>query len=71
MDEPADSISALAKRLNRSYSVVHEEVEVLAEYGIIKFRGDTSDRAPFVLYESIDVSLTIQGSKSDIALVVT
>lgn len=65
MDEPADSISALAKRLDRSYSVVHEDVEVLAEYGIIKFRGDTSGRAPFVPYESIDVSVTIQGSKSE------
>lgn len=65
MDEPADSISALAKRLDRSYSVVHEDVEVLAEYGIIKFHGDTSGRAPFVPYKSIDVSLTIQGSKSE------
>lgn len=65
MDEPADSISALAERLDRSYSVVHDDVEVLAEYGIVQYRERGQSRAPFVPYETIDVSLTIQGTKSE------
>ncbi|MCH7661886.1 MAG: HTH domain-containing protein [Euryarchaeota archaeon] len=65
MDEPAPSISALADRLDRSYSVVHDDIEVLAEYGIVQFRSDRRNRAPFVPYETIDVSLTIQGTRSD------
>jgi predicted transcriptional regulator len=64
MDEPADSISALAERLDRSYSVVHDDIEVLAEYGIVQFRSDRRDRAPFVPYETIEVDVTIKGTRS-------
>jgi predicted transcriptional regulator len=65
MDEPADSISDLAERLDRSYSVVHEDVEVLAEYGIVQFRSDRRDRAPFVPYEAIELDVTIRGTQAE------
>lgn len=65
MDEPANSISALAERLERNYSVVYEDLEVLADYGIVQFRSDTRDRAPFVPYRSVEVDVTIRGTQSD------
>lgn len=64
MDEPAESISALAERLDRSYSVVHADVDVLADYGIVQFRSDSRDRAPFVPYDSVEIDITIQGVRS-------
>jgi predicted transcriptional regulator len=64
MDEPAESISALAERLDRSYSVVHDDVDVLADYGIVQFRSDSRDRAPFVPYDSVEIDVTIQGARS-------
>lgn len=42
MGAPAGSITDLAERLDRSYAVVHDDVEILAEYGIVKFRQDGS-----------------------------
>ena len=60
MAEPAASISQLAERLDRSYSVVHEDVEVLAEYGIVEFRRDGKSKQPFVPYETIEFDVTIR-----------
>lgn len=59
MGEPARSISALAGRLDRSYSVVHDDVAVLAEYGIVLFRREGRAKQPFVPYERIEFDVTI------------
>ena len=60
MADPAASISQLAERLDRSYSVVHEDVEVLAEYGVVEFRRDGQSKQPFVPYEIIEFDVTIR-----------
>lgn len=60
MGEPAESITALADRLDRSYSVVHEDVEVLAEYGIVQFRQDGQSKQPFVPYQRIEFDVTVE-----------
>jgi predicted transcriptional regulator len=60
MAEPAASISQLAERLDRGYSVVHEDVEVLAEYGLVEFRRDGQSKQPFVPYETIKFDVTIR-----------
>lgn len=60
MDTPADSITALADRLGRSYSAVHEDVEVLAEYGIVHFREAGQSKQPFVPYETIEFDVTVR-----------
>lgn len=65
MDEPADSISALAERLDRSYSVVHDDVEVLADYGVVQYRERGQSRALFVPYETVEIDVTIQGTRSE------
>jgi len=44
--EPAPSIKALARRLGRDYKRVYEDVETLAESGLVD-RDDGSLRAPY------------------------
>lgn len=65
MTERARSISDLADRLDRSYSVVHEDIEVLNEYGIVKFQQDGQSKQPFVPYETIEFDVTVQAPVRD------
>lgn len=60
MGAPAESITDLADRLDRSYSVVHDDVEVLAEYGIVKYRQKGTAKQPFVPYETIEFDITVR-----------
>lgn len=62
MGEPAASIGQVADRLDRSYSVVHEAVKVLAEYGIVKYQRDGQSKQPLVPYETIAFDVTIGAS---------
>jgi predicted transcriptional regulator len=61
VDEPASSIAALARRIDRSYSVVHDDLDVLAEYRIVEFRHDGRTKRPFVPYERIHLDVEIVG----------
>lgn len=56
----AQSIIALAERLDRSYLVVHEDIEILAEYGIVQFRQQGTAKQPFIPYETIEFDVTVQ-----------
>ena len=60
MGAPAESITELAERLDRSYSVVYDDVEILAEYGIVKFRRDGQSKQPFVPYRTIEFEVTVR-----------
>ncbi len=60
MGEPAESITALAERLDRTYSVVHDDVDVLAEYGIVQFRREGRSKQPFVPYDRIEFDVTVE-----------
>jgi len=60
MGQPAESITDLADRLDRSYSAVHGDVEVLAEYGIVRYREVGQSKQPFVPYETIEFDVTIR-----------
>ena len=60
MGRPAESITELADRLERSYSAVHEDVEILAEYGIVQYREAGQSKQPFVPYETIEFDVTIR-----------
>ena len=64
MGEPAGSITALADRLDRSYSVVHDDVDVLAEYGVVQFRRAGQAKQPFVPYERIAFDVTIEAAET-------
>src|SRR5699024_10556109 len=62
MNDPAGSITELADRLGRSYSVVDDDIGVLEEYGIVKFHEqDGQARSVFVPYETVEVAVTIHG----------
>lgn len=65
MTEPAESISDLAGRLDRNYSTVHEDVEILAEYGIVRFRREGQSKKPFVPYETIQFDVTVRAHSAD------
>lgn len=60
MGEAAPSITELSDRLDRSYSVVHDDVKILAEYGIVKFRQEGQSKQPFVPYETIEFDVTVR-----------
>lgn len=62
MDAPAESITELADRVGRSYSVVHDDIKLLADTGIVKFRQDGQSKQPFVPYETIEFDVTISAS---------
>lgn len=65
MGRPAESITDLADRLERSYSAVHEDVAVLAEYGIVRYREAGQSKQPFVPYETIEFDVTIRAPLAD------
>jgi predicted transcriptional regulator len=60
MGRPAESITELADRLDRSYSPVHKDVEVLAEYGIVQYREAGQSKQPFVPYKTIEFDVTVR-----------
>ena len=61
----AESISALAEALDRDYKPVHDDVTLLADYGIVFIvEDDDRSKRPYLPYERIrlDVELTASGS---------
>lgn len=62
MSERPGSISDLAERLDRNYSTVHQDVELLAEYGIVRFRRAGQAKQPFVPYETVEFDVTVRAS---------
>lgn len=52
-DSPA-SVNALAERLDRGYREVYEDVERMAEYGIVHFERDGRAKRPYIPYEAIE-----------------
>jgi len=55
----AESISALAENLDRDYRTVHDDVSLLAEYGLLFIITDGQSKRPYLPYERIylDVEL--------------
>lgn len=61
-DDPPESITALADRLDRSYSLVHEDVKILAKHNIINFRdGSHGAKVPYCPYDSVRVDIPLVG----------
>jgi len=63
LDEPADSITALAERLGsgatRSFTTISN---YWPDTGIVKFRQAGQSKSPFVPYERIEFDVTISAS---------
>lgn len=53
MEDPPESIRALAGRLDRDVHDVHDDLHLLAEYNIIHFEEDGRAKKPYVPYDTV------------------
>jgi predicted transcriptional regulator len=62
MDASADSMRALATRLDRDVRQVHDDLQILNEYRIVNFHEEDGAKQPYVPYETvrIEVELTTE-----------
>lgn len=56
MAESPESIQALADEVNRSYPSVHDDLELLADVGIVVFRRQGRANQPVIPYDRIEYS---------------
>ncbi|MDX1747659.1 MAG: transcriptional regulator, partial [Halobacteriales archaeon] len=57
MEDPSESIRALADRLDRDVSDVHDDLYLLADYDIIHFEEDGRAKKPYVPYETVRIEV--------------
>jgi predicted transcriptional regulator len=62
MDEPAESIRALADRLDRDVRQVHDDLQTLSEYRIIHFREEGTAKQPYIPYETVKIEVELSKS---------
>jgi predicted transcriptional regulator len=59
-DGAAESISALAETLERDYRTVHDDVTLLAEYGVVFIvEDDDRSKRPYLPYERIHLDMEL------------
>jgi predicted transcriptional regulator len=56
------SIREVARHLDRGVREVHEDLELLAEYGIVEFEKDGASKAPRVPHETVRVEIEIRAA---------
>ena len=59
IDHEVESIQELADRLDRNYADVHEDVSLLADYGIVYYRESGRSKAPVVPYTRVEIEGTV------------
>ncbi len=64
MTETPDSITDLADRLDRNYSDVHSDVQVLSDHHIMYFETDGRTKRPVIPYERVRVHIEVVGDPS-------
>ena len=57
IEDPPESIRALADRLDRDVHDVHDDLYLLAEYGIIHFEEDGRAKKPYVPYDTVRIEV--------------
>lgn len=60
-DGAAESISALADDLDRDYRTVHDDVSLLADYGLLFIVEDGQSKRPYLPYERIHLDVELVG----------
>lgn len=65
IDGAAESISALATELDRDYSTVHDDVSLLADYGLLFVVEDGQSKRPYLPYERIHLEVELVGRQPD------
>jgi predicted transcriptional regulator len=72
MEQPPESIRALADRLSRDVHDVHDDLHLLAEYDIIHFEADGRAKKPYVPYDTVRIEVEFglpreEGSESTVS----
>ena len=62
-DGAAESISAFAGDLGRDYRTVHDDVTLLADYGLVFVVDEGQSKRPYLPYERIHLDVELAGGK--------
>lgn len=63
-EDAAESITGLAEELDRDYSTVHDDVSLLAEYGLVYLIEEGRSKRPYLPYERIHLDVEFVGEES-------
>ena len=64
-DGAAESITALSETLDRDYRPVHDDVTLLADYGLLFVVSEGGSKRPYVPYERIHLDVELVGDAAD------
>jgi predicted transcriptional regulator len=59
MDAPAESMRDLAERLDRDVRQVHDDLQILNEYRIVRFHEEDGAKKPFVPYNTVRIEVEL------------
>ncbi len=59
-NERPESIRDLARKLERGKGEVHDDLDVLEQYGIIYYKQAGQAKQPFIPYDEIDIDIKIK-----------
>lgn len=59
----AESITALAENLDRDYRTVHDDVSLLADYGLLFVVEEGQAKRPYLPYERIHLDVELVGAR--------
>ena len=60
-----ESIAALAADLDRDYRTVHDDVTLLADYGLLFVVDDGQSRRPYLPYDRVHLDVELVGRHLD------
>ena len=60
MTDPPESIRDLADRLDRNYSDIHSDLDLLAEHHIVYFETAGRAKRPVIPYETVEFDVAIR-----------
>ena len=62
-DGAAESITALAEDLDRDYRTVHDDVTLLADYGLLFIVNEGQSKRPYLPYDRIHLDVELVGNE--------
>lgn len=63
VDGAAESISALAETLDRVYRMVHDDVSLLADHGLVFIVADGRAKRPYLPHDRIHFDVELVGTQ--------
>ena len=65
MEDPPESIRALAIRLDRDVHDVHDDLYLMADYDIIHFKSEGRAKKPYVPYDTVRIEVEFGRSRGE------